>query len=98
MTVLRGRSPKKPASGKEKQFGSKYCAAPPFTGFDEQPETRLGRCPAPPDRGSARARSTESTGVNGMPDRSVTMPATCHPAASPPASPVADRPKGTSHV
>ncbi len=74
MIVLRGRLPSVPSAGSSNASGSKYCCGPPRTGLADAPATRFGRCPAPPDRGNARARSKLSSGENGTPERIVTMP------------------------
>src|SRR5204863_3497177 len=96
--VLRGTLPNVPAAGSEKQPGSKYVSTPPSTGLSEQPATRSGVWPAPPERGSARARSKPSCGVNGMPDRTVTMLESCHPLAIARAAAESEEPVGISHV
>src|SRR5262245_7858802 len=98
MTVLRPRLPIVPAAGSEKQFVSKYRVGPPSTGLGEQPDTRSGHCPAPPERGSARARSKPSTGVNGTPECAVKIPDSCQPATRPCVKPVVVLPNGSSYV
>src|SRR5450759_1360335 len=96
--VLRPRLPIVPAAGSARQLTLIHALGSPVTALDEHPETRSGHWPAPPERGSARARSKLSTGVNGTPERAVTMFDTCQPARTPCATPVVPFANGSSHV
>src|SRR5690242_9842557 len=90
--------PMKPAAGSARQLTSIQAFGSSVVALAEQPGTRSGHCPAPPERGSARARSKPSTGVNGTPEWIVTMFDSCQPAANPWTTPLADCAKGSSHV
>ncbi len=96
--VLRPRLPIVPAAGTARQLTLIHALGSPVTAWDEQPGTRSGHCPAPPERGSARARSKLRTGVNGTPERAEMMFDTCHPARTPCATPVIDFANGSSQV